>query len=252
MTSNDTNSNKQTVMLAVDAGSYSITTVHLAVEMAASMQTRILGLFIEDEDLLQVTGLPCTREITLTTARVRPISIDQMQRSFRSVALQFKQALQLQAQASQIAWSFDTVRGRTRDISLVSAADSTYIILGQSVSHRLQSRQSHNTRRILLVTNHSSYQRRALEAVLSRYRHEKIELTLVSEDREAEWVSALTRQANSQTNEIRLVKFRADQLPELLAETGYRFDCAILSKHEDSEKILRILKNLSCPVILVA
>mgnify|MGYP001557679182 CR=1 FL=1 len=99
------------VMLAVDVSNYSVTTVNLAVDMAASVQTGLLGLFIEDEDLLQVSGLPCTREITLTTTRERPTSTDQMQRSLRSVAQQFKQTLQREGLAWNIAWHFDWLRG---------------------------------------------------------------------------------------------------------------------------------------------
>ena len=114
MTVNHANNQQQTVMLAADVSSYSITTVNLAVEMAASANTRLRCLFIEDEDLLQITGLPCTREITLTSARERPTSIDQMQRPLRSVAQQFRKTLQHEAEALQIAWSFDTVRGRVR------------------------------------------------------------------------------------------------------------------------------------------
>jgi hypothetical protein len=86
--------------------------------MAAAINSELQGLFIEDEDLLQVTGLPITREISLTTARERPTDVDQMQRAMRSVARQFEQALQREAGALQIAWSFDYVRGRARDIGL--------------------------------------------------------------------------------------------------------------------------------------
>jgi hypothetical protein len=101
---------RQTVLLAADVGSYSINTVSLAVQMAAAINSELQGLFIEDEDLLQVTGLPITREISLTTARERPTDVDQMQRAMRSVARQFEQALQREAGALQIAWSFDYVR----------------------------------------------------------------------------------------------------------------------------------------------
>jgi hypothetical protein len=56
MTAKNSNDKQQAVMLAVDVSNYSVTTVNLAVEMAASVQTGLLGLFIEDEDLLQVAG----------------------------------------------------------------------------------------------------------------------------------------------------------------------------------------------------
>jgi len=253
MTAKNSTNKQQTVMLAVDVSNYSVTTVNLAVEMAASVQTGLLGLFIEDEDLLQVAGLPCTREITLTTTRERPTSIDQMQRSLRSVAQQFKQTLRREAQASQIAWRFDTVRGRTRDIGLTSKRDVTYTILGQSVSHRLQSsRQIRRTRKVLLILDDSPRQKLALSVVLRRFHHEKIELTVVGEDPERILSSVLAPQIAGKDRKLVLVRYHRDDLFELLARAGSSFDCAIMSQHENDAELPRILNALRCPTILVA
>lgn len=253
MTAKNSNDKQQTVMLAVDVSNYSVTTVNLAVEMAASVQTGLLGLFIEDEDLLQVAGLPCSREITLTTTRERPTSIDQMQRSLRSVAQQFKQTLQREAQASQIAWRFDTMRGRMRDIGLRSKRDVTYKILDQSVSHRLQSSgQIRRTRKILLILDDSPRQKLALSVVLRRFRHEKIELTVVGEEPERILSSVLPQQNAGKDSELVLNRYCRDDLLELLARAGPSFDCAIMSQHENVAELPRILNALRCPTILVA
>lgn len=252
MTVKYSNEKRQTVMLAADVSSYSIATVNLAVEMAASVQTDLLGVFIEDEDLLQITGLPCTREITLTTARERPTSIDQMQRALRSVALQFKHTLQQEAQASQIAWSFDTMRGRIRDIGLKPKQDVTYTILGQSASHRLQFRQTPGIRRVLLIVNNSPRQKLALDVVLRRFRHEKVELTLIGEDPEWKLSSVLASRAAGKDNEIVLNKLHREDLFELLARSGPSFDYAIMSQHEKAEELPLVLNTLRCPAILVA
>lgn len=253
MTAKNSNDRQPTVMLAVDVSNYSITAVNLAVEMAASVQTGLLGLFIEDEDLLQVSGLPCTREITLTTTRERPTSTDQMQRSLRSFARQFKQTLQREAQASQIAWRFDTVRGRMRDVGLKSKRDVTYMILGRSVSHRLQSsRQIPRSRKILLILDDSPRQKLALNVVLRRFHHEKIELTVVGDDLERKLSSVLPSQIVGKGSELELTRVHPDDLFELLARAGPRFDCAIMSRYENEAELPRILNALRCPTILVA
>lgn len=253
MTLSDSDDKQQTVMLAVDVSNYSVTTVNLAVEMAASVQTSLLGVFIEDEDLLQVAGLPCTREITLPTTRERPTSIDQMQRSLRSLARQFKQTLQREAQASQITWHFDTVRGRMRDIGLKSRRDATYTILGQRVSHRLQSsRQVPKNRKILLILDDSPRQKLALAVVLRRFRHQKIELTVVGEDSGQTLSSLLPSEPAGQHGELELIRCHRDDLIDLLARSGSSFDCAIVSQHENDVELPRILNALRCPAILVA
>lgn len=252
MTVSYSDNNQQTVILAADVSSYSVTTVNLAVEIAASVQTGLLGLFIEDEDLLQITGLPCTREMTLTTTRERPTSIDQMQRSLHAVAQQFKKTLQQEAQASQITWRFDTARGRIRDIGLKPKLDVTYLILGQSVSHRLKSGQARGIRRVLLILNNSPHQKLALDVVLRRFRYEKVELTIVGDYSESELSPVLAARTGGKDNEIVLIKVHRDDLFDLLARSGSNFDCAIMSQHENVDELPRILNTLRCPAILVA
>jgi len=252
MTVKHSTNEQQIVMLAADVSSYSVTTVSLAVDMAASANTGLRCLFIEDEDLLQVTGLPFTSEISLTTARERPTSMDQMQRSLRSVAQQFKQTLRHEAQALQIAWSFDTVRGRVRDISLKPRADVIYTILGQTVSHRQQSGRFHGPRKILLIGNDSPHQKHALEMLLRRFAHQKIEVTLVADNPETEVLSEIARLIKTNDQEMMLTVLNRNQLNDLLERTASSFDCAIISKHGERGVSLQILKTLRCPVILVA
>jgi hypothetical protein len=252
MTVNHFVNERQTVMLAADVNSYSVTTVNLAVEMAASTNTHLRCLFIEDEDLLQVAGLPCTSEISLTTGHERPTSIDQMQRSMRSLAQQFKQTLQLEAQALRIAWSFDTVRGRVRDISFEPGPDVTYTILGQPVSHQSQPGRIHGPRKILLVGNDSPHQKYALEMLLRRFAHQPIEVTLVADNKSTEVLSAIMQRTEANEQVKTLTELNRHQLDDLLNKAGTSFDCAIISKHGESVESLRILKMLRCPVILVA
>ena len=246
------NNRQHSVVLTADVGSYSVSTVSLAVQIAASMNARLRGLFIEDEDLLQVVGLPITREISLTTARERPTSVDQMQRSMRSVARQFEQTLKREAGALQIAWSFDYVRGRARDKGMPQGVDVTYMILSQPVSHRLRSRLERAPRRILLITNASQHQKQALEVVLNRFSHEQVELTLVGEKPGAKLSTEIVQLRADKGRALKLNVLSRERLFDQLALLGSGFDCAIISRHEKPEVLAKILKTLSCPVILVA
>ena len=243
---------KSVIMLAADVGGYSIATLDLAVRMAASTKSRLRGLFIEDEDLLQMTGLPFAREIGLTSARERPTDVEAMQRSMRMVARRFEQALKQEAAALKIRCSFDYVRGRARDLESKHAEDATYVILGQAVSSRLRPRPERAPRRILLLANHSPRQLRALEAVVERFGREKIELTLVGAEPDGELAEAILRLQQDGRHDIRSRQAEREQLFERLAERGSDFDCAILPRNEPVRDLQRLLKSLTCPVILVA
>ena len=53
-------------------------------------------------------------------------------------------------------------------------------------------------------------------------------------------------------HDIRSRQFDRAQLFERLAERGSGFDCAILPRAEPVQDLQRLLKSLTCPVILVA
>ena len=237
------------VILAADAGSYSVTSVDLAVAMAASSGGLLQGLFVEDEDLLRITGLPCAREITLTTATKRSTSSEQMQRSLRLVASEFQQTLQRQAQALQVAWRFDTARGRIRDIGLQSTSDATYTILAHQLPHRLQSRQQRVSRKILLLGDTSAELKRVLKVLIGRYERDSIELTRVRS--EGDERLALPRWLGRYGNRITQVELSLAELLARLGQPGTAFDFAILSKVGRDEDKALLVDALCCPIILI-
>lgn len=251
MTDNaDSASNK--VVLAADAGSYSIASVNLAVAMAASAHSLLQGLFVEDEDLLQLTGLPCAREITLTTGTQRNTSIEQLQRSLRRVASEFQQTLQQEAQARQVPWRFETVRGRLRDFGLRPASGATFTILAHASTHRLQYQQMRAARRILLLARWTQQQTSVLEMLLSSSPRERIELTLVTGDGEHADQREMLLWLQRYSGRVTLVEISVDELLARLAQPGAGYDCALLSHAYSGEDRQLILKSLNCPIIISA
>jgi hypothetical protein len=240
------------VVLAADAGSYSIASVNLAVAMAASAHSLLQGLFVEDEDLLQLSGLPCAREITLTTGTQRNTSIEHLQRSLRLVASEFRQTLQQQAQARQVPWRFDTVRGRVRDFGLKPTGGATFTILAHASTHRLQYTQLRPARRILLLARWTQQQMTALEMLLARSPGERIELTLVSDEGEHAERREMLHWLQHYPGRVTLVEISAGELLARLARPGPGYDCALLSQDYGGEDRQLLLKNLNCPIILSA
>jgi len=240
------------VVLAADAGSYSVTSVNLAVAMAASAGSLLHGLFVEDEDLLQITGLPCSREITLTTATERSTSSEQMQRSLRLVAHQFRQTLQQQAQAFQVSWRFDTLRGRVRDVGLQPASDVTYTILANPSAQRLRSTRPQLARKILLLGDTSKALEQALKMLIERYGHEDIELTLVANGDASVTKTAAERWLRRYGRRITLAGLTLKELLARLGQPGAAYDFAILAGYDRNEDKALLVKALRCPIILIA
>lgn len=242
----------KTVMLAADVGSVSITTVNLAVAIAASANSPLQGLFVEDEDLLQVSGLPCSREITLTTARERPTSLDQMQRSLRAVARQFRQALEREAQAGHVGWSFDTVRGRMRDVGLMPERIPAYTVLGRPLARRLSQERVPGVQKVLLLGKRSARLMHLVELLIRRAVGEKIEFTLVANSGTAELAEAVEKLASISQNRVSIVEVGRAQLLEQLAVWQGTFDLAIITRRDNPGDLSALLQDLRCPAVLVA
>ena len=241
------------VVLTVDAGNISMSTLDLAVAMAASLETRLHGLFIEDEDLLRAASLPFTREISLTTARVQHTDFEKMQQALQSMARQFRNSLEKAAQVSQIKWSFDCVRGSTIETRLKIQPEINYLIVGEPVGRFASAKQYQPMRRILLIENQSPNLVHALNVVLQKFKQYKIEVTTIASAEDGiEEDSALRQCINNADQTLVIRELPREQLAGILSQAGSVFDWAIFSRHEKESSRRLILDNLRCPVIMVS
>lgn len=241
------------VVLTVDSESYALTTIDLAVDMAASLKTRIQGLFIEDEDLLRIADLPFTREITFPSAMERTTDSGVMQRSLQSMAAQFKQYLGTRARASQVQWSYDYVRGCSRKVGLVANPEVIYTIVGQAVYHRPQPINHHRSRKILLVENHSPHLYNAVEVVVRSFDDNPVEIIQIENDTENTNIDTIKQyRILSETSNLTILRLQHSQLQKIVADSSLTFDYAIVSRHEPLASLNEIFRKLRCPIILVS
>ncbi len=241
------------VVLTVDSESYCLTTVDLAVDMAASLRTRIQGLFIEDEDLVRIAGLPFTREIAFPSARERTTDADIMQRSLRAMATQFKTYLEKSAQASQVQWSYDYVQGCSRKVGLIASPGVIYTIVGQTIYRRPQPVNYRRARKLLVVEDHSPHIDNAMDVVLRSFGDAPVEVTLINSDHQNATTNTTKTHLNlAQKNHMTVVELPHSKLSQVLADTSTVFDYAIISRNESPDSLSEIFKHLRCTVILVS
>lgn len=253
MKNNHQKDDRPSVLVTIETGSLSTTSIELAVAIAASMQSRLHGLFIENEDLLRVASLPFTREISFTTAEERPTDFDRMQRSLQATASSFKKSIKQAAQASKIPWSFDYVRSTTREDATFSSSGFDYTVVARRISSRVSTRLHRSVRRILVIEDHSPKLAHALEVVLHRFEQYSVEVTKVdAPTTDAPENKLLERFLDKIKSHISLVEFKREQLSDLLVTNAGCYDCAIVSADEDPDCQRELLDNLQCPLILVS
>ncbi len=126
------------ILLALDAASHDLASVESAVALAARLQIELLGLFVEDADLLRIAGLPFAQEVALSTALDRALGGGELERSLRALAGEAQRSLAEAAGRAQVKWSFRTVRGRRLQSALNEAGATDLLLLGRSRRGRWQ------------------------------------------------------------------------------------------------------------------
>lgn len=241
-----------TVLLRVESDCVPGNTIDLAIAMAASVQSRVHGLFIENQDLLRAASLPFTREISSTTAIVQDTSYDQMQCSLIAMAAQFRKSLEQAALASKIPWSFDYVSDHAVEAEWTSRHGITYTIVGQRTTTQKRLQQFRPVRRILLIENHSPQLLHALNVVLQWFKQDRLEVTVIRDRAGGKQETELAGYIMGLEQRILLIELERSELVKLLTKTGASYDCVIMSTHESPDNQRQLLKYLTCPVVTVS
>lgn len=118
------------ILVAVDASAASLLALELAADLAAALRTRLAGLYVEEEHLLHAAGLPFVREVRSQSGQLAPFTGDDLQRYWRAVAAEARSALTRAAQARQIAFTFQVVRGRAAQAMSLAARSARLTGLG--------------------------------------------------------------------------------------------------------------------------
>jgi nucleotide-binding universal stress UspA family protein len=119
------------ILIALDASAKSLAALEQAAALAARLDAELLGLFVEDVNLLRLARLPFTREIGLWSALSRRLEDTDMQRALRGEARRAQQAFDAVAERLHVQCSFRVVRGRvvTEVLEAARTADLVTIAL---------------------------------------------------------------------------------------------------------------------------
>ena len=98
------------VIVPLDASSETSTAIDTAARLAARWRVPLHGVFIEDEELIGLAGLPFARQVTLGVGP-EPLTKDQVEDHFRAFAERARRELAEAADRYAVKWSFETVRG---------------------------------------------------------------------------------------------------------------------------------------------
>ncbi|MBI4454364.1 MAG: universal stress protein [Acidobacteria bacterium] len=119
------------ILVALDASQQSLTALEAAVQLAARMGAELLGLFVEDINLLRLAGLPFAHQVHYLSATGEELDRHKMERQLKAQAERARRALAAAAERTRVQWSFRVARGRVTLEVLAAASESDMLTLGK-------------------------------------------------------------------------------------------------------------------------
>lgn len=149
MTDAERSSGIERILVALDTSPHSLAALEAAIKLAERIEAELVGIFVEDVNLIRLSELPFTQEIGLYSARMHQVDTQLMESQLRSQARRARRALRVGAESAHLQWSFRVTRGAIPAELLAAALETDLIILGKagwSTRNRLGS-----TARVLVV-----------------------------------------------------------------------------------------------------
>lgn len=99
------------IVVGLDTSIVARDALALAARLAASVDARLKGVFVEDENLIHLADLPFAREISFS-GEIRELDPERILRAMKAQAESARRLLARIASEAHIDWSFDVRRGR--------------------------------------------------------------------------------------------------------------------------------------------
>jgi len=265
------------ILVPMDVSSEARAGLVFAARLARALESRLEGLFIEDQDLMSLAGLPFTRELSLTGGRPQRLDLERLERDFRAKAAAAERLLDQVARAENVPSSFRTARGKTEleitaaveegDLVAVGRALGAIVGLGaQGGALRAASRRAAGS--VLFIGHRPVARPASVEAVIAGT--EPCEAALKLAERLAQALQAPLEVHVAATTErqdlqdwvrARLAKPEAahfhftDKAERLLAKLcgrpGRLVVAAAAALEHEEETIERLAGRIACPLLLV-
>lgn len=269
------------ILVALDTSAHSLAALEVAARLAASVHAELIGLFVEDENLLRLAALPFAKEVRWPFSSRRVLDEARMERELHLMASQAKRALAMAAEQAETEWTFRVVRGTVANEVLKAALEADLLSLGRasrpltrrvrlgSTAQAAAIRSSHLVllaRKnadpelpIVVTYDGSQVSERVLDAAVHMAQVSDSNLIVLVMADDAEKAPHLGEEANRLLqNRVAHAEYRylPDNGDETLSDILQQERCSLIVLGGESERLqgqhLReLLDELDCPVLLV-
>ncbi len=125
------------ILVALDTSPHSLAALDAAAGVAVLFKAELLGLFVEDINLVRLAGLPFAHEVGYPSAVRHKLSANGMERSLRLAAQAARDALAAVAGRHSLPWTFRVARGPVASELLAAAEDEGDLIACGKAGHQM-------------------------------------------------------------------------------------------------------------------
>ena len=119
------------ILIALDASPASRAALELAADLAVRHKAELVGIYVEDINLLRSADISIVEEVGAFSAIPRRVDSRQVASELKTHARQIEEMLSSIASKANLRWSFRSVRGLIHGELLAAAEETDLIILGK-------------------------------------------------------------------------------------------------------------------------
>ncbi|MDF1515381.1 MAG: universal stress protein [Anaerolineae bacterium] len=270
------------IVVALDASPHSYAALEAAVRLASLFKADLLGLYVEDINVLRLAELPFVREVGAFSTTTRRVQKKDLERQFRMRTLEISDRIAALASQQGVQQTFRVSRGKVLPEILEVSSDADVLIVGKTGWSQIKCRRWGSTARaiyadetprlvmllqngtelagpIMLVYDGSPLAQKALEvaAVLHEKRHGPLHvLVLVNGEKRAPdllaEVASMLQDFGTEGHYQTLVESNIPKLARVIQSAT--FGTLILPdkvKLLQDDALLTLLEEIDIPILLV-
>lgn len=124
------------ILVGLDASPASLAAGAAAAALAARFGAELLGLYVEDQDLLRLAAFPFAGIVRIPSGAREPLDRPKAEAELRAIGAHAREALALAAAPAHLSFTFAVARGRVIPEVLAAAEQVDLLVLGTGGRHR--------------------------------------------------------------------------------------------------------------------
>lgn len=142
------------ILVALDDSTHSLAALEAAARLAERFKAELVGIFVEDINLLRLAQLPFAQEVRYLAARLQKIDAGTMAQQLRAQAAAARQKLAETADSLHLSWSFRVLQGPVTAELLGAALEADLFVLGRTGRRRQTTRLGSTARTAITSAPH--------------------------------------------------------------------------------------------------